>query len=89
MDGASVSPPITVAGSDRPVILKVTAPGYRAFERALVLSADQTVAVSMERSAGAPRRAGKKAAGKKAAGKKRESRPRSRRPDGWEENPFE
>jgi hypothetical protein len=83
LDGKAVTPPISVERSARPVILKVTASGYAAFEKAIVLSEDQTIEVSMVRKPRAPRRT----AGRTDR-KTREPRLKERRADGWEDNPF-
>jgi hypothetical protein len=49
IDGERAQVPLVLPGSDQPVILKVTAPGYNSYEKALVPDRDYEVHVSMAR----------------------------------------
>jgi hypothetical protein len=79
IDGKRAQLPLVLPGSDQPVILKVTAPGYNSYEKALVPDRDYDVHVSMARktAGGKPGpKARNKASKKKGLGQV------------WADNPF-
>ena len=69
LDGEPMKAPITVLRTEDPALLKVTARGYDTFEKALLLTRDQTVEVEMKKRTRAPgRRGGKPRSDKKKGG---------------------
>jgi len=79
VDGERVETPIVLPGSDQPVILKVTAPGYNPYQKALVPDRDYEIHVSLARkiTGGKPGpKKGKKGSGRKGLGQV------------WADNPF-
>jgi hypothetical protein len=91
-DGEPATPPLTLPRSDEPVLLQVTAPGFKDVEKTVVPSRDQTIRVEMKRI---PSKPAKTVDDKRGQGRKRMPKPRPKETtpskgalEGWEANPF-
>ncbi|MCP4602435.1 MAG: serine/threonine protein kinase [Proteobacteria bacterium] len=49
ISGKRMKPPITLPGSESPIVMKVTARGYKTFKQSIVPDSNKTIKVSMER----------------------------------------
>ena len=81
LDGLEIKSKITREASNKPVLLKVEAPGWKPFEKALSLQADQVIRVEMKKLKIAPPKKRKRIKKKPRGSTKKKSK-------NWENNPF-
>lgn len=94
LDGKVTSPPLELPFSKTPKRLRISAPGFKAFETVLIPTNDKTIRLDLEplTAAGSKKnkhRSPKRRKRKSRSGDKPAATPPSKELDGWESNPFQ